>query len=274
MAGIHWILDPRHYIQYLQLDKVLTAQKPLSGQQDEMLFIVIHQASELWIKLCLHELSATRAQIRADDLEPAFKMLSRVSRAQMQLIQSWDVLGTMTPADYSRFRDSLGQSSGFQSWQYPSSDSCLQQGLAADRITWKDSRRFSASRALDPSLYDESLRLPRGADSTSPRIHRADWTILISNAAVDAAGSRCIADSTAHWISRSRREAGDRTPLPAVALAHLKTVEPSRFKLGRAAELVGVSAARLGRGFSRLISPDFDLAVFSSNSRLPSDGFD
>ncbi len=83
-----------------------------------MLFILIHQASELWMKLCLHELPATRAQIRSDDLEPAFKMLSRVARVQMQLIQSWDVLGTMTPADYTRFRDSLGQSSGFQSWQY------------------------------------------------------------------------------------------------------------------------------------------------------------
>ena len=83
-----------------------------------MLFIIIHQASELWIKLCLHELAATREQIRSDDLEPAFKMLSRVARVQAQLIQSWDVSGTMTPADYMRFRDSLGQSSGFQSWQY------------------------------------------------------------------------------------------------------------------------------------------------------------
>ena len=90
MAGIHWNLDRSlSYGQYLQLDKVLGAQKLLSGQHDEMLFIVIHQASELWLKLCLHELAATRAQIRADDLEPAFKMLSRVARAQAQMIQSW-----------------------------------------------------------------------------------------------------------------------------------------------------------------------------------------
>ena len=80
MAGIHWDLDKSiSYSQYLQLDKVLAAQKPLSGQHDEMLFLIIHQASELWMKLCLHELSATRAQIRNDDLEPAFKMLSRKS---------------------------------------------------------------------------------------------------------------------------------------------------------------------------------------------------
>jgi len=119
MAGIHWDLDKSiSYSQYLQLDKLLHAQKLMSGQHDEMLFIIIHQASELWIKLCLHELAATRAQVRSDDLEPAFKMLSRVARVQAQLIQSWDVLGTMTPADYMRFRDSLGQSSGFQSWQY------------------------------------------------------------------------------------------------------------------------------------------------------------
>ena len=105
MAGIVWDLDKSiSYGQYLQLDKVLDAQKPLSGQHDEMLFIVIHQASELWMKLCLHELAATRAQIRGDDLEPAFKMLSRVARAQTQLIQSWDVLSTMTPSDYTKFQ--------------------------------------------------------------------------------------------------------------------------------------------------------------------------
>src|SRR6202008_623024 len=110
--------ESQSYGQYLVLDQLLTAQRPVSVEHDEMLFIIIHQASELWMKLCLHELAATRAQIRDDDLEPAFKMLSRVARAQAQLIQSRDVLATMTPADCMRFRDSLGQSSGFQSWQY------------------------------------------------------------------------------------------------------------------------------------------------------------
>src|SRR5690349_24909325 len=83
-----------------------------------MLFIVVHQASELWMKLCLHELTAALDHIRRDDLGPVFKMLTRVSRIQAQLTQSWDVLATMTPADYSAFRNQLGKASGFQSYQY------------------------------------------------------------------------------------------------------------------------------------------------------------
>ena len=83
-----------------------------------MLFIIIHQASELWMKLCLHELTAARDHIRRDDLGPSFKMLARVSRIQAQLVQSWDVLATMTPAEYSMFRNQLGRASGFQSMQY------------------------------------------------------------------------------------------------------------------------------------------------------------
>jgi tryptophan 2,3-dioxygenase len=106
------------YGEYLDLPHILGAQHPLSQAHDELLFIVIHQASELWMKLCLHEIMAAREAIAADDLRPAFKMLSRVSRAQTQLIQSWDVLATMTPSDYSAIRPHLGSSSGFQSWQY------------------------------------------------------------------------------------------------------------------------------------------------------------
>ncbi|PLS16774.1 tryptophan 2,3-dioxygenase [Bacillus sp. M6-12] len=105
------------YGDYLHLDKILSSQHRLSGHHDEMLFIVIHQASELWMKLAIHELTAARQCIRNNDLEPSFKMLSRVSRIQQQLIQSWNVLSTLTPADYMQFRDKLGQSSGFQSYQ-------------------------------------------------------------------------------------------------------------------------------------------------------------
>ncbi len=106
------------YGDYLHLDDLLAAQEPRSGKHDEMLFIIIHQSSELWMKLILHELGAASAEIGADHLRPAFKMLARVSGIQNQLIQSWDVLSTMTPADYLTFRDDLGQSSGFQSHQY------------------------------------------------------------------------------------------------------------------------------------------------------------
>jgi tryptophan 2,3-dioxygenase len=106
------------YGDYLGLDRLLAAQNPRSAEHDELLFIVIHQASELWIKLCLHELIAARGHIASGDLGLALKMISRVSRIQTQLIQSWDVLATMTPADYAAFRPHLGQSSGFQSYQY------------------------------------------------------------------------------------------------------------------------------------------------------------
>src|SRR6267143_1854534 len=106
------------YGGYLCLDKLLTAQQPLSSAHDELLFIIQHQTSELWMKLAIHELNATCRQIAADDLQPAFKMLSRVSRIFEQLNSAWDVLRTMTPSEYTEFRGSLGQSSGFQSWQY------------------------------------------------------------------------------------------------------------------------------------------------------------
>ncbi|MBY0089543.1 tryptophan 2,3-dioxygenase [Priestia aryabhattai] len=105
------------YGDYLHLDKILSSQHRLSNHHDEMLFIVIHQASELWMKLILHEVTAAIQCIRGNNLEPSFKMLSRVSRIQQQLIQSWSVLSTLTPAEYMEFRDKLGQSSGFQSYQ-------------------------------------------------------------------------------------------------------------------------------------------------------------
>ncbi|MFJ5761406.1 tryptophan 2,3-dioxygenase [Neobacillus sp. NPDC093182] len=105
------------YGDYLHLDKILDSQHRLSDHHDEMLFIIIHQASELWMKLIIHELSEAITYIRQNDLEPSFKILSRVSRIQQQLIQSWSVLSTLTPSEYLEFRDKLGQSSGFQSYQ-------------------------------------------------------------------------------------------------------------------------------------------------------------
>jgi tryptophan 2,3-dioxygenase len=108
------------YSGYLHLDQVLAAQAPLSTAHDELLFIIQHQTSELWMKLAIHEIKAATAAIAEDRLQPAFKMLSRVSRIFEQLNSAWDVLRTMTPSEYSQFRDSLGQSSGFQSWQYRS----------------------------------------------------------------------------------------------------------------------------------------------------------
>lgn len=105
------------YGEYLDLDKILSSQTRLSGHHDEMLFIIIHQVSELWMKLILHEITSAITAIQQGELQEAFKMLARVSRIQTQIIQAWDVLATMTPAEYMEFRDSLGRASGFQSYQ-------------------------------------------------------------------------------------------------------------------------------------------------------------
>jgi len=259
MAGIHWDLDrSMSYGQYLQLDKVLSAQIPLSGQHDEMLFIVIHQASELWIKLCLHELAATRAQIRADDLEPAFKMLSRVARVQTQLIQSWDVLGTMTPADYMRFRDALGRSSGFQSWQYRllefmlgNKDARLIEVHASDPPL----HALLGRELVTPSLYDEALRLlaRRGFEIPAERLER-DWTQSYeAHPTVEAAWLAIYRDSNAHWdlYELAEKLVDLEYRLQQWRFAHLKTVERIiGFKRGTGGSAgVGYLEHVLKRGF-------------------------
>jgi tryptophan 2,3-dioxygenase len=150
------------YGDYLHLDTLLTAQHPLSDAHDELLFVIIHQVKELWMKLMNHELDTAIAEIRADQLRPAFKCLARISRIQQQLIQAWDVLSTMTPADYLSFRPVLGQSSGFQSWQYRLLEFKL--GLKNEAMMRPHAHRPETMAALDralssPSVYDEALRL-------------------------------------------------------------------------------------------------------------------
>ena len=168
------------YGEYLGLDRLLTAQHPRSGEHDELLFIVIHQASELWMKLSLHELEAACDHVRADDLGPAFKMISRVSRIQTQLIQSWDVLATMTPSDYAAIREGLGQSSGFQSWQYRQLEFVLGQKDAAMLTVHEADADLHGqlSTALGaPSLYDEVLRLlGRRGFAIPGAVLARDWT--------------------------------------------------------------------------------------------------
>ncbi|GAK01854.1 tryptophan 2,3-dioxygenase [Geomicrobium sp. JCM 19037] len=110
--------DNMTYSDYLTLDQILSSQNRLSDHPDEMLFIIIHQVSELWMKLIIHELDRAIQSIQAGELSPAFKMLARVSKIQSQIIQGWDVLSTLTPAEYMEFRDALGKASGFQSYQY------------------------------------------------------------------------------------------------------------------------------------------------------------
>jgi tryptophan 2,3-dioxygenase len=150
------------YGDYLQLDKVLTAQEPLSTAHDELLFIIQHQTSELWMKLAIHEIRSAIVAIREDRLQPAFKMLTRVARIFEQLNSAWDVLRTMTPSEYTQFRGSLGQSSGFQSHQYRAIEF-----LAGNRnlpMLKPHEHKPEVLAELEeilagPSLYDEALRL-------------------------------------------------------------------------------------------------------------------
>ncbi len=149
------------YADYLDLDRLLAAQHPLSDAHDELLFIVQHQTSELWMHLALHELRSARSLIAAHDLEPAFKLLSRVARIFEQLNGAWDVLRTMTPSDYTEFRDRLGQSSGLQSFQYREIEFVL--GNRNHAMLRSHENRPAVFAALEaelarPSLYDEALR--------------------------------------------------------------------------------------------------------------------
>ncbi len=161
--SVHWDLgSSQSYGEYLQLERLLSAQKPNSFQHDEMLFIVVHQVSELWLNLLLHELKLVTECVVKDDLAPSFKALRRIAGIQEQLVGIWPVLSTMTPADYSSFRNALGRSSGFQSAQYR----LVEFGLGnknADMIRVHQRNPADYARlekALHaPSLYDEVLRL-------------------------------------------------------------------------------------------------------------------
>lgn len=178
---VHWDLgESQSYGEYLGLNQLLSAQRPVSFEHDEMLFIIIHQASELWMKLCLHELTAAREHIRRDDLGPSFKMLTRVSRIQQQLVQSWDVLATMTPAEYSLFRNQLGRASGFQSVQYRMLEFIIgNKNADTIEVHRREPKVYEdLQRALQsPSIYDEALRLlsRRGFEIPQEYLDR-DWS--------------------------------------------------------------------------------------------------
>lgn len=160
---IHWdFKGAMSYGDYLGLKDLLACQRPLSESHDETLFIVIHQATELWLKLCLHEIEAAIRQIRDGELGPAFKMMARVARVQANLIQSWEILSTMTPFDYANFRESLGRASGFQSYQYRMLEFRLgNKNRDMARVYESDVEISSKVQAAlnEPSIYDEALAL-------------------------------------------------------------------------------------------------------------------
>jgi tryptophan 2,3-dioxygenase len=230
---VHWDLsDALSYSQYLNLDKLLDAQHPLSYQHDEMLFIVIHQVSELWMKLCLHELNATVDCVRRDDLGPTFKMLARVSTVQQQLLQSWDVLATITPYDYSAFRNTLGKSSGFQSPQYRMLEFLIGNKNAETIKVFRgepatDETLERALRA--PSLYDEVLRLlsRRGLDVPAAAIDR-DFTLPYqASKQVAAAWLSVYHNSVKEWdlYQLAERLVDLDYKFQLWRFAHVKTVE-------------------------------------------------
>lgn len=202
---IHW--EPEgglSYGRYLDIDSVLSAQHPVTDEHDEMMFIIIHQASELWMKLCLHELEAAIETVAGGQTRPAMKMLARIARIQEQLTQSWSVLATMTPADYLRFRDKLGQSSGFQSWQYR----CLEFRLGNKNPKLArvfnnepdaEAKVLAALRA--PSLYDETLRFAASSGMDLPaEVVERDWTEpYIARAEVEAMWREVYLDTITHW---------------------------------------------------------------------------
>jgi len=192
------------YGDYLQLDSILSAQKPLSPAHDEMLFIVQHQTSELWMKLMLHELHAAVRHVAQDELQPAFKMLARVSKIMEQLVHAWDVLATMTPPEYSAVRPYLGKSSGFQSHQYRCIEFMLgNKNAAMLKPHAHHPDRIAAVQAVyeAPSLYDESLRLLARRGLPVPASHlQRDWTQPYeASDDVEQAWLAVYRDPKAHW---------------------------------------------------------------------------
>jgi tryptophan 2,3-dioxygenase len=233
LAGVVWDLKGAlTYGGYLDLDRLLACQNPRSGEHDELLFIIIHQTSELWMKLGLHELSAARERIKASDLEPAFKMMARVGRIQAQMIQSWEILSTMTPFDYGRFRETLGPSSGFQSHQYRKLEFLLgAKNERALKVHEADpAAHAQLSQALkEPSLYDESLRLlaRRGFAIPADRLERDFTKPYEPSPEVEAAWLAVYRDVDRHW---DLYELGEKLVdldyrFQQWRFAHMKTVE-------------------------------------------------
>ena len=192
------------YGDYLRLDQILGAQKPLTDAHDEMLFVIQHQTSELWMRLAIHELSAARQAIAADNVQPAMKMLARVSRIFEQLNNAWDVLRTMTPSDYTHFRQQLGQSSGFQSWQYRQIEFLL--GNRNHAMLRPHAHDPAVTQLLEaelqrPSFYDEVLRLAaRQGIAMPPAVLTRDVTQThVPDDGVTAAWKIVYENTQDHW---------------------------------------------------------------------------
>ncbi len=257
---IVWDMKPAEtYGGYLALDELLAAQKPRSADHDEMLFIVIHQASELWLKLALHELGAAMANIRADALDDALKTLARIGRVQQQMIQSWDVLATMTPHDYQRLRPFLGSSSGFQSHQYRHLEFLLgNKDSKLARVHAGDAAAHAVLQAVlnAPGLYDEVLMFlaRRGLPVPAEMLAR-DWSLPYQhNEAVEAAWLMVYRDVDKYWdlydLAEKLVDVDDR--FQQWRFRHLRTVQ----------RIIGMKMGTGGSSGVSYLSKALDLRMF------------
>ncbi|OHB26770.1 MAG: tryptophan 2,3-dioxygenase [Phenylobacterium sp. RIFCSPHIGHO2_01_FULL_69_31] len=196
--------DTITYAGYLGLDRLLTAQHPTTDRHDEMLFIVIHQTKELWLKEIIHEVRLAKRLIRSQEVEPAYKALARVSRIQTIMTLSWDVLATMTPSDYLSFRAGLGTSSGFQSWQFRTLEYLL--GLKdASFLAFQDegSEALATLKAAleAPSLYDDAIHrlAAHGLDVPAEVLERDVTQPYAPHPAVEDAWLAVYRDTRRYW---------------------------------------------------------------------------
>jgi tryptophan 2,3-dioxygenase len=231
--GIHWdFSEDMSYGQYLRLEEILKGQVPLTDAHDEMMFIVIHQTAELWMKLCIHELSGAIKHLQQDDIGPALKMLTRISRIQEQLIQSWRILSTMTPSDYLTFRDALGHSSGFQSYQYRTMEYALGNKNPAMARVHRDNPVANewVQHALNHrSIYDEILALLSRAGFDVPKgALERDWSEPYeADERIEAVWREIYKDPERHW---QHYELGEKLvdledKFQQWRFSHMKTVE-------------------------------------------------
>jgi tryptophan 2,3-dioxygenase len=192
------------YGAYLELDQLLSAQHPLTAAHDEPLFIMIHQVQELWMKLLIHELQSAMNSLEAGVIDPAMKMLARVSRAQEQMTNAWEVLKTMTPTDYLEFRSSFGQASGFQSHQYRLIEFLFgnkQPFMMRPHLHHPEHFAVLEGALNAPSIYDLTLRLlaTRGLEIPTTLLERDFAEPYQANDAVRSAWLEVYRDTTHHW---------------------------------------------------------------------------
>ncbi|SFF81741.1 tryptophan 2,3-dioxygenase [Halobacillus alkaliphilus] len=220
------------YGEYLHLDELLSAQKRLSSHHDEMLFIIIHQVSELWMKLILHELTESIHAIQKGELASAFKMLARVSNIQVQIIHAWDVLSTLTPAEYIEFRDKLGQASGFQSYQYRMVEFALGYKTPHVLKIYQKSPELheELTQAYEsPGIYDAAIQklAEAGLNISSDVLHRDYTKLYEKDPTVEEAWMKVYKNVDKYWdlyqLAEKLVDIEDR--LQQWRFRHMKTVE-------------------------------------------------